>query len=126
MRYRARKVCFFARSPVMPKITRTSAVIRAGLAMSPLGRGPSARDAFLSWQNEPLHRVGEALVLVGRRDPAGGPLDLGARVTHGDAEPGVGEHEHVVGLVTDRGDLFGGDPVGPGEVTGHAALVGVG
>ena len=41
-----------------------------------------------SWkEEEPLDRVGEPLVLIGCRDTAGGPLDLRARVTHGDAEP---------------------------------------
>src|SRR5262250_768448 len=126
MRYSARKVCFLARSPVMPKITRMSAAAVAGTAMSVPSGGPSSRDALSSWQDKPLHRVGEALVLVGCRDPAGGPLDLGTRVTHGDAKPRVGEHEHVVGLVADRGDLRSGDPEGLREVAGHAALVGVG
>src|SRR5260370_21332327 len=89
-------------------------------------RQPAGQLIEGSGQDEPLYRVGEALVLVGRGDAAGGLLDLMARVAHGDAEPGVGKHEHVVGLVADRGDLLGGDLVGPGKILGHRALVGVG
>src|SRR5262249_42453495 len=92
---------------------------------SPSG-GPRRGTPLVRWQDEPLHRVGEALVLVGCRNPAGGPLNLGTRVTHGDAEPGMGEHEHVVGLVADRSDLRSGYPEGLREIAGHAALVRVG
>src|ERR1700722_6539647 len=89
------------------------------------------RDGWGPWaarsgEDEAFYGVGEAFVFVGGGDAAGGFLDFVAGVAHGDAEAGVSEHEDVVGLVADRGDLLGGDLVGPGQVLGHGALVGVG
>src|SRR5580700_315458 len=79
-----------------------------------------------SGQDKPFHRVGEALVLIRGSNTTGGSLDLMARVTHGDAESRAGEHEHVVGLVADRCDLFRRDLVSLREVSDHGALVGLG
>src|ERR1700722_5572138 len=102
-------------------------------SLAMVGRSPgsvplcTARLAALgSGQDEPFHRVGEALVLIRGSNTTGGSLDLMARVTHGDAESRAGEHEHVVGLVADRGDLFRRDLVGLREVPDHDALVGLG
>jgi hypothetical protein len=44
-------------------------------------RGPE------SWKDVALHRVGEAYLFVGGGDPAGGPLDFVAGVSHGMLSP---------------------------------------
>jgi hypothetical protein len=54
-----------------------------------------------------LAKPSSALEAVTRR----AALHLGAGVDHGDAQPGVREHQHVVRHVADGGDGFRRDPV---------------
>ena len=72
-----------------------------------------------------FHGVREPLVFVAPRRLVGGLLRLGVRVAHGDAEARVVEHENVVRLVADGGDLLRLEVVTPGQVAGDLALVGL-
>jgi hypothetical protein len=87
-----------------------------------ISNGPLFTDAGSNARHYvPVDRIGEALVVVAGGDPASGALYLHAGVAHHDAQPGVGEHEHVVGHVADGGDLFGRDVV-PGRLWGSKNL----
>src|ERR1700683_5197320 len=83
------------------------------------------RSGSASGEDEPLDGFGEALFLVRGRDPPSRALHIEARVAHRDAQAGVGEHQHVVWHVADRGDGLRRDPVLRGQVAGDRALVGV-
>ena len=54
---------------------------------------------------ELLHGAGKPSSSLVGGDRTGGPLHLGGGVSHGDAQPGVGKHQDVVGHVADGGDL---------------------
>ena len=91
----------------------------AGLADPPEQAGGSVPDAptWRNWrallaavraaEDEVIHSVSEALVLVRGRDPASSPFDLPAGLPHGDAQTRMGEHQHVVRHVADRRDPSG-------------------
>ena len=58
-------------------------------------------------QDESLHRLGKAFIVVGVGDQIGLRLHLRAGIAHRDAETAFAKHQHVVRHVADRGDLVG-------------------
>ena len=87
--------------------------------------GSAPQEDRAAGQHEVLDGVGEALVLVALRRLVRRLLRLGVGVAHGDAEARVVEHQDVVGLVADGGDLLGLELVAAGQVAGDLALVGL-
>src|SRR4026208_1261325 len=70
-------------------------------------------------KDEALDRVGKAFLLVGGRHVRGFSPQLGAGTRPPHAQPALGEHEHVVGLVAHRGDLLGWNAHGIGHPRDH-------
>src|SRR5262249_40876779 len=74
-------------------------------------------------ENECLHRVCKTSIVVESRDRRGLRLDLVRSVTHGDAEAGALEHQHVVWLIADGRNLLSRHADVLHEIFHHGALV---
>jgi hypothetical protein len=65
--------------------------------------------------DEALDRVGEAVLLVGRRHTPCRAMHFATALAHRDRQSRVREHQDVVRHVSDRGDLLGRDSVERGQ-----------
>src|SRR6516162_2635744 len=82
-----------------------------------------SRGGYRPRQDELLDRLGETLVLVGGRHVGGLPLYLLTCVAHRDAQTAPPEHQHIVRLVAERGDLPQRDLVVVRQALDHDTLI---